>query len=266
MARRFVSYAASVDALEAAVELRRAPVGIKIIRVQAEFDAFDALEPRVAAYYCALVKLAARGYRFKLAPHHFKCGAAAHVLGVGPVADEIGRADEYAACGLYANQSTALDALSGVPTLEPGVVGVVVAPLASFSVDEAPDVAILVTPTYTAMRLVQGYSFHQSGGATSRLLGMHGICAESTAAPMLSGAMGVSLLCSGTRFMAKWDDDEIAVSLPAEQFREFVDGVLETVAPCETDVKKRSHSARAGERLRSCEVKIKLGEGYFLDI
>ncbi len=266
MPRHFASYAAAVDALDSAVELRREPVGIKIIRSQAEFDAFDAPEPRAAAYYCALVKLAARGYRYKLAPRHFKCGAAAHLLGVEPVADEIGRADEYVACGLYAHGDAALGALSGVPTLEPGVAGVVVAPLASFSADEAPDVAIMVTSTYTAMRLAQGYGFHRASGATSRLLGMHGICGESTAAPMLSGEMGVSLLCSGTRFMAKWADDELAVSLPAEQFAEFVDGVLETLAPCETDANKRAHTERAGERLASCDVKVGLGEGYYYDV
>ena len=266
MPRTFASYAAAVDALEAAVELRREPVGSKIIRDQAEFDAFDAPQPRVAAYYCALVKLATRGYRFKLAPQHFKCGAAAHVLGVEPVADEVGRADEYVACGLYASGPTALGALSGVPTLPAGVVGVVVAPLASFSAGEAPDVALLMASTYTAMRLVQGYSFHRHQGAVSRLLGMHGICGESTSAPLLSGAMTMSLLCSGTRFMAKWTEDEIAIGLPAAHFGELVDGVLETLAPCETDAKKRSHSARAGDRLAASDVSIGIGEAYFLDV
>jgi len=123
-----------------------------------------------------------------------------------------------------------------------------------------------MAPSYSAMRLVQGYGFHRAGGAKSRLLGMHGICGESTAAPILSGEMGVSLLCSGTRFMAKWHADELAVSLPADQFADLVDGVLETLAPCETDANKRAHTERAGERLAACDVKIGLGEGYYYDV
>ena len=264
--RTFASHAIAVDALDAAVELRRAPVGIKVIRSQAEFDAFDAPEPTAAAYYCAFVKLASRGRRYKVAAHHFLCGAAAHHLGVTVVADKGEHAEAYSGRGLYADAATAAVALAGVPTLWPGVVGVIVAPLASFSAEEAPDVALIVAPTYSAMRMTQGYAFHRPGGAEGRMLGMHGICGESTAAPMLSGTLGVSLLCSGTRFMAKWDDDEVAVGLPAEQFADLVDGVLETLAPCEPDAKKAALMERAGESLARCDVEIGMGEGYFYDV
>lgn len=264
--REFGTYAAAVDALEAAVELRREPVGIKVFRSVAEFDAFDAPEPRAAAYYCAFVKLASRGRRYKVAARHFLCGAASHHLGLTPIVDPVARADEYVACGLYADPATAAEALAGVASLPQGVVGVAVAPLASFSAEEAPDVALIVAPTYSAMRLAQGYSFHRAGGAQARMLGMHGICGESTAAPMVTGTLGVSLLCSGTRFMAKWDDDEVAVSLPAEQFAELVDGVLETLAPCEPDAKKATLVERAGERLAGCDAEIGMGEGYFYDV
>jgi len=266
MAREFGSFAAAVNALDAAIELRREPVGVKLIRDQAEYDAFDAPEPHAAAYYCAFVKLASRGRRYKIAAHHFLCGAASHHLGVTPIADPVARADEYVGCGLYANPATAAEALASIESLPVGVVGVVIAPLASFSAEEAPDVALIVAPTYSAMRLAQGYGFHRAGGAQARMLGMHGICGESTAAPMLTGQMGVSLLCSGTRFMAKWDDDEVAVSLPAEQFAELVDGVLETLAPCEPDAKKTALVERAGERLAACDVEIGMGEGYFYDV
>jgi uncharacterized protein (DUF169 family) len=264
--REFESFAAAVDALDAAVDLRREPVGIKVIRSQAEFDAFDAPEPHAAAYYCAFVKLASRGRRYKLAAHHFLCGAASHHLGVTPIADEVARADEYVACSLYADAATAAEALSGVASLPVGVVGVVVAPLASYSAEEKPDVALIVAPTYSAMRMTQGYAFHRPGGARMQALGMHGICGESTAAPMVTSTLGVSLLCSGTRFMAKWDDDEVAVSLPAEQFAELVDGVLATLNACEPDAKKAALVEWAGERLAALDVEIGTGEGYFYEV
>ena len=264
--REFANFAAAADALDAAVELRRQPVGVKIFRSQAAFDAFDAPIPKAPAYYCAFVKLASLGRRYKVDGAHFKCGAAAYHLGLTPVADELAHAEEYVASHLYADADTARAALAGVPTLQPGVVGVAVAPLASFSAGEGSDVVIVVAPAHSAMRLTQGYAFHRPRGADTSMRGMHGICGESTAGPLLSQTMDVSLLCSGTRFMAKWDDDEIAVSLPAEQFSALVDGVLETLAPCETDARKAKLVARAGERLRACDVEVGLGEGYFYDV
>lgn len=261
-----LTFSPAVDALDAALALERQPVGVKIFRSAEEFAAFDAPEPRVAAYYCGLVKLAARGYRFKLSPHHFKCGTAAIALGIEPVADPGSRADSYVACGLYRDGDVAADALGGVPTLPAGVVGVVVAPLASFSADDAPDVAIMVVPSYTAMRLAQGYCYHRPGGASARMRGMHGICGESTAAPLLADELTMSLLCSGTRFMAKWRDDEVSISLPASQFAELVDGVLHTLDPCETDAKKVVLEATAGARLAQRGVSLGYGNGYFYDV
>ena len=266
MQYRFDTYAAAVDALDAALAFERQPVGVKIFRSSDEFASFDAPEPRVAAYYCALTKLAARGYRFKLAPRHFKCGASAIALGLERVEDPAARADSYVACGLYDDRDVAARALGGSPHLAPGVVGVAVAPLASFSADEAPDAVVMVVSAYTAMRLVQGYSFHRPGGASTRLRGMHGICGESTAAPLPADELTMSLLCSGTRFIAKWRDDEVAISLPATQFAELVDGVLRTLAPCETDAKKAVLEAAAGVRLEECGVEIGYGAGYFYDV
>ena len=266
MESRFSTYSAAVDALDAALALERQPVGVKIFRSSDEFASFDAPEPRVAAYYCALTKLAARGYRFKLAPSHFKCGASAIALGIEQADDPAARADSYVACDLYRDRDVAAGALGGSPQLAPGVVGVVVAPLASFTAAEAPDVVIIVASAYTAMRLVQGYSFHHPDGASARMRGMHGICGESTAAPLLANELTMSLLCSGTRFIAKWRDDEVAISLPAAQFAELVDGVLATLASCEPDAKKVVLEAAAGERLAECGVEIGYGAGYFYDV
>lgn len=263
---RFDDYAVAVNALDAALALQRQPIGVKIFRSPDEFASFDAPEPRVAAYYCALTKLAARGYRFKLAPRHFKCGAAAIALGIEQIADPEARAEEYAACGLYRDGGVAARALDGAATLPPGVVGVVVAPLASFSADDGPDVVLMVVSAYAAMRLVQGYSFHHPEGASARLRGMHGICGESTAAPVLADELTMSLLCSGTRFIAKWRDDEVAISLPAHRFAELVDGVLRTLDPFETDTKKVVLEAAAGARLADCGVEIGYGTAYFYDV
>jgi uncharacterized protein (DUF169 family) len=111
-------------------------------------------------------------------------------------------------------------------------------PLAAYS-DRAPDVAIIVADAHQAMRMVQGFTFGRPEAPLFRSVGQHGICSESTAEPLLSETLNISLMCSGTRFFAKWGDDEVSVSLPAGMVPDMVDGVLQTINPCESDARKR---------------------------
>ena len=75
--------------------------------------------------------------------------------------------------------------------------------------DEEPDVVLVVTNSYNGMRIVQGYT-HVFGYNTSfKIAGNQAICSECTAFPFESNDINVSLLCSGTRYKAKWGDEEI---------------------------------------------------------
>lgn len=247
--------------------LDREPVGIKLFKTAEEYAAWPATEPAAPTYYCGFVKIAAgregkggRGY--KIRAQHFRCDTAAHLLGVTPCEDEDEFVQSYATCGLYRDADVARRALAEVPSLAE-TFGFAVQALSEFRDGRAPDVVMVIAPSHSAMRLVQGYSFHSAEGALARPVGMHGICAESTAAPLVTGRVCVSLLCSGTRHVAKWADGEVAVSMPVESFHVAVDGVLETLDACESDCRKRSIIERGQASGENLERRVTLGSGYF---
>ncbi|MDO8963831.1 MAG: DUF169 domain-containing protein [Coriobacteriia bacterium] len=252
-------------ALTAALGIAHAPVGVRVLRSRAEFDEFDAPMPRTAVSYCGFVKLATRGRRVKIAAEHFRCSAAAHALGVTPSPDPAERARDYVAAGLYADEQTAAAALEDSAALPPGTFGVAVGPLDTFPDASPPDVAIFVADPYTAMRMMQGYSFHHPEGGTARMRGMHAMCSESTAATLLTGSLTMTLLCSGARHMTQWEDDELVVGVPGAHIIDLADGVLRTVVSCETDERKADIESGSAHPLVGVGNDLGYGRAYFLE-
>jgi hypothetical protein len=73
--------------------------------------------------------------------------------------------------------------------------------------------------------------------------------------------MNLSLLCSNTRFSAKWKDDEIGIGLPFNMFEKVCDGVIKTIGPCEPKERKMKILAKCKEEDR--KIDIDLGGNYF---
>lgn len=71
-----------------------------------------------------------------------------------------------------------------------------------------------------------------------KMAGNSGICSECTATPYDTNDMNLSLLCSNTRFSAKWRDDEIGIGMPFGMFEKVYDGVMKTIEPCEPKERK----------------------------
>jgi len=251
-------WAGTAENLIAALGLDRQPVGVKLLRSQTEYDSWDVPEARTALYYCAAVKLAGKGRELKLGPDRFRCESSRQVLGLEPMPYEPGYSASYSECGLHRDPEVSGAIVGDLAVVPRTVIGVVVMPLASFT-DRAPDVAIVVCNAYQAMRMLQGFTFNRAEAPLFRSVGQHGICSESTAEPLLSETLNVSLMCSGTRFYAKWSDDEVSVSLPGALVPDMVDGVLQTINPCETDERKKRI---ADQGLAS---HVDLGTSYFIE-
>ncbi|PKQ15779.1 MAG: hypothetical protein CVT67_07960 [Actinobacteria bacterium HGW-Actinobacteria-7] len=244
--------------LTKAIGLSRQPVGIKLLRSAAEFDSWDVEDARAATYYCAAVKQASNGRAFKLGPEQFRCESSRQILGLEALPHEPYYSASYSECGLHRDKHVSGGVVGDMAVVPRTVLGIVVQPVALFT-DRGPDVVIVMGNAYQSMRMMQGYTFHQGEVPALRSVGQHGICSESTAEPILSGTLNVSLLCSGTRFYAKWDDDEVATSLPGSLFAVTVDGVLQTINPCEPDSRKREIA------LDPPDADIELGSSYFIE-
>ncbi len=258
MTANTVDWAHITSRLIAALGLRREPVGVKLLRTRAEFDSWDVPLARTALYYCSAVKLAGKGRRLKLGPEQFRCESSRQILGLEPMPYEPGYSASYSECGLHRDSSVSDAVIGDLAVVPRTVVGAVIMPLSAFT-DRAPDVTIIVSDAYQAMRMVQGFTFSRPEAPLFRSVGQHGICSESTAEPLLSETLNISLMCSGTRFFAKWGDDEVSVSLPAALVPDMTEGVLATIDPCESDERKRRIAQDAPD------IPVEPGTGYFIE-
>jgi uncharacterized protein (DUF169 family) len=256
------------DALKTALLLPGEPVGVRIFTDADAFEAWPWPHPASPLYYCSAIKMAAENVTLKLGLADISCDTSPRVLGLEPGFFDDDFIESYVTCGLYRDREVADAVLVDVATLL-RTVGVAVGPLSAFAEDSPPDVVIVATTPYGAMRVTQAVGF-DGHVVRSRAIGMHGICSESTAAPLVTGDVCVSLLCSGTRYVAGWDEQLMSVGIPRALVADVVDGLVATAERYETDERKGQMRAacrcrRAGEGSLGAELgSLADGTGYFV--
>lgn len=248
-----------VKDLNCALGLERNITGIKFVFSKAEFDLWDVPQARFKLSYCNMVKLAAAGKGLKADISNFLCVGSAKALGlIKPDANAIS-GNVYHSFGLYDSLCTARQVQKDVTFLDHQAYGVVVMPLEKF--ETKPDVAIFIVNPYQSMRILQGYAYHNGAARNIKIAGNSGICSECTATPYDTNDMNMSMLCSNTRFAAKWKDEEIGIGMPFSMLESVYDGVVKTIGPCEPDDRKLKIIARCEEAGR--KIDIRLNSNYF---
>lgn len=233
-------------ALHTGLLLDRACVGVLLFHSRERFEAWQYPQPAEPLHYCAAVNAAAKGERLKLSASDISCDTAPKTLGLDPGFRDPAFIESYVTGGLYRDLETARKVLADVAVMK-DVAGVALAPLEEFAADAPPDVVIVPANPRAVMRIVQGAAF-SGRRVRSEFIGMHGICAESTAFPHISGDIGISLLCSGTRFAAGWEDELMSVGVPWSLVPELVEGLLATAERYETDEHKGRIRAACSRR------------------
>jgi uncharacterized protein (DUF169 family) len=257
------------EALRATLLLPGEPVGVRLFADRDEFATWPAPRPRTPLFYCAAVRTATLGKALKLALEDISCDTSPRTLGLEPGFLDPGFVESYVRAGLYRNTQVAESVLSDVVTLS-GMAGVAVAPLGMFEADVPPDVVIIATTPYGAMRTVQAARYHGQR-VRAEAIGMHGICAESTALPYSTGEISVSLLCSGTRHVAGWGEELMSIGIPMDVLPCVVAGLIDTADRYESDGRKERmrntcrRTAEASERVRDSLGSLSDGTGYFCD-
>lgn len=224
------------EALRTSLLLDSAPVGVRIIHSAEEFADCSFPTPQVPVHYCSAVKMATEGTSLKLGLSDMSCDTAPRTLGLEPGFLDDDFVESYVSVGLYSDKARADEVLANVVTLE-SVTGVALGPLDAFEDGPAPDVVIVPTLPYGAMRLAQAESFN-GGRVRSNVVGMHGICSECTAAPYATGEVCTSLLCSGTRHIAGWNDQLMSVGIPTANLPAIVSALMRTTDRYEPDERK----------------------------
>lgn len=229
------------DDLQCALNLKRKPVGIKLYFDKEAYDESEVKEPKGKLSYCCVVEKATRGMAFKVRLEHINCDGGTIALGLEKSTNRIESGTEYFSYNLYSTPAAAKRVRDGVMGLyRTGVetYGLEVAPIEAMTV--TPDVILFIVNPYEAMRIQQGYVYHTGERITSTFAAMQGICVEATVEPYLTGRMNISTLCPSTRFLAKWKDEEMAIGMPYERFKDMVEGVIATINT--TDIKDRKEA------------------------
>ena len=255
----------SADAAKAyaVLELSRRVVGVKFAYDRAEFDRFSAVELTAGLAYCVMVKCAMGGASLKMTRETSGCGGSSRAFGFVPPTESYYDGGAYCALGLYRNADIAKNVVRCMTLLRRTPYGVIAKPLELF--EERPDVVIMTADTREGMRVVQGYTWMYGAQPAFRMTGNQAICVECTCFPIETGAINVSLFCSGTRHLAGWRKDEIAIGMPFSLFPGVIEGVRQTVNAVEMNDRKRVIE----EKLRALgmdDMNIEYDRTYYTDL
>ncbi|WP_373897618.1 DUF169 domain-containing protein [Haloimpatiens sp. FM7315] len=250
-----------ISILPSILNLKRQVVGVKIIKNKENYDFIEAKQIKNKITYCYMIKLATYGKHFKAKAENFLCDGASKALGLMTVPDNVISGQVYESLGLYENREVAKEAQRDVKYIKEKNYGVEIFSLNNFPAKEF-DVAIIIDSSYKIMRLMQGYSYYYGVNKNISFSGNQGICSEATAVPYINDDVNASMLCSGTRFFAKWNEDDIAFGIPYSKMSKVIDGVINTINPTESDEKKQEIIKKLKDK--DINLNIELGKNYYI--
>ena len=254
--------------LNVMLDLKRAPVGIRFLYDPNDYAQCTQPNPTVPVPYCVAVKNAAMGKPCKLSLEHIACLSGARVLGLLKPEDDIvdfndiisGR--RHAQMGLYADYCISRQVAKDMTYCAHKVYGVEIAELSLYQ-SYQPDIVIIVTNPLNAMRLIQGYAYHYGQLKNIKVTGNQAFCQECTSYPFETNQTNISLLCSGTRRVARWDDEEMGIGIPYNQLEKIVDGIRQTATPMADNNAKERIFARAQAKNVTEELNLKHNNNYY---
>lgn len=244
------------------LELDRRIIGVKFLFTEEEFKKADARELSGKLNYCVMVKSAMAGKSIKAVAKNFDCPGGARAIGVIEPGDWYLSGRQHLEMGLDHDLITAKNVINNMTLCKHKCYGVVLKPLEEYS--QEPDVVLMATNPYNAMRIVQGYSYRYGTHTAYKMAGHQALCSECTAYPFESNNINVSLLCGGTRHSARWRDDEVAIGIPFNRFITVVEGIYETINVMEPDENKTKIAAKLKQN-NLVDLEVVFGKNYFTD-
>lgn len=240
-------------------------VGVKLLSTEEEYNSCSIKALTNPLSYCVAVKSASLGHRVKLNAKTSGCGGSSRVLGLTKPNPTYCDGTDSFKLGLYRDKELAKECAGQITMLGRETYGVVVQPIEYYTEDMTPDLVIIISNPRECMRIMQGYSYHFGVTKNISMSGNQGICSELTAYPLVNNTINVSFLCSGTRYLASWEDNEVAAGMPFEMFSGVIDGVYKTINPIEMDERKVSIE----DKLRRADIgglSIEYGKTYYTEL
>lgn len=243
------------------LQLERKIVGITFLNSKEEFVDFPLETTKKMMPYCAAVKKATEGHSFKLTVENFACPASAVALGLVENNNYSASGQKHLDWGVYADKQVSKQVNDEMVYRKKGTYGVAIQPIENWQSD--PDVVLIITTPFNAMRLIQGNVYYNGQLKSIKMAGMMALCQEATSYPYETGEMNISMMCSGTRFVARWKDEELCVGIPFKKFETVIAGVEHTVNPMELRHKKEAILEKTAADGNADYYDVKKNENYF---
>ena len=144
-------------------------VGVRFLFSEAEYQEAEGKEATHQMFFCMMVKAAAVGHGMKVRKEHIYCSAAAEALGFAKPLKESEPGEILYKRNMYGTREAAADIRENMPCLKHEVYGMCIQPLEQC--DRKPDVVLVFCQPYTAMRIVQGYSYQYGFAKQVRFAG-----------------------------------------------------------------------------------------------
>ena len=248
-----------VKVINSLLELKREVVGVKFYYDEEEYAACPAQQVKYYIPYCVTVRGATAGHDIKIRKENIGCFAAARVLGMDEVTESYRSGEDCMGLGMYSDQQAAKKAVDNISINPKCPCGIEISPLELMEKD--PDVVIVVSTPYNIMRLIQGYSYYYGSYKGFKMAGNQAMCAEITACTYVTNEINTSMMCSGTRFLSKWQKDEMAMGIPGDKYEKVIQGVYHTADPLERDADKE-RIKKAFEENKMQAPDIHMGKNY----
>lgn len=243
------------------LQLNRKIVGVNFLNSEADFNNFPLEGSKKMMPYCAAIKKATEGYSFKLTVENFACPASAIALGLVPNNEYSASGQKHLDWGVYADKATSKQVNDEMVYHKEGTYGVAIQPIEDWQTD--PDVVLVITNPFNAMRMIQGNTYYGGQLKNIKMAGMMALCQEATSYPYESGEINVSMMCSGTRYVARWKDEELCVGIPFQKFEPMISGIEHTINPMELRDKKEKILEKTAADGNQEYYDVKKNENYF---
>ncbi len=219
------------------LDLELQPLGVKFLFDDEEYTNYECEEVNGRAIYCVLLKNSLTKGLQKATIKNISCPGAARALGLMKCPEDFVAGKYGENLGLYKNRTISKYVANNIVYCSHNVKGFVVGKLEDFVQD--PDVCILISNPYQTMRLSQAYTYNEGIKKDFSFSGNQAFCSELTAIPYENNTINISMLCSGTRAMAKWQEDKMGFGAPYHLLKDIINGLKCTVTPIESNEKKQ---------------------------
>lgn len=244
-----------------ALDVERKVVGVKFLFDQEAYEVAEAKPARQKIPYCVMVRLATQGYSLKATLETSGCGGGTRALGLEDTKPQFESGCEYNTFGLYNDLTIAKNVVNNITFCKHKIYGVMTKPLELY--DDAPDIVIIVTNSYNTMRIIQGYTYKYGTQTNFKFAGNQAVCSECTAYPFETNSINISMFCSGTRYLAGWKENEIAIGLPYGKFLETCEGIFLSINGSEQNENKEIILAKIRQNNLE-DPGIKKDDAYFI--